>query len=122
MAAKKKTGAKVETGKHKVPGFFRGVKAEYPDIIQSYEDFARATENVGPLSKREQRLVKLGLTFGAHMEGGAHSAVRKALDAGLTPEEIKHAALLGMTTIGFPNAMACLAWVKDIVEAAPKKG
>jgi 4-carboxymuconolactone decarboxylase len=108
--------AKSKLEARKVPGFFRRAQAEFPEVIKAYEEFARATERSGPLNKREQRLVKLGLTFGARMEGGAHSAVRKALEAGLSPAEIKHAALLAMPTIGFPNAMACMSWVKDIVD------
>ena len=100
----------------KVPASFRRAQAEFPAVLKAYEEFARATERTGPLSKREQRLVKLGLTFGARMEGGAHSAIRKALEAGLSPADIKHAALLAMPTIGFPNAMACMSWVRDIVD------
>jgi len=93
------------------------MQADYPEVMAAYEAFAKATERAGPLSKREQRLVKLGVTFGARMEGGAHSAIRKALEAGLTPKEIRHAAVLAMTTIGFPNAMAAMSWVRDICDA-----
>ena len=102
------------------PNFFLRAKAEFPDVLNAYEALARATERAGPLNKREQRLVKLGLVFGARMEGGAHSAVRKALEAGLTREEIIQAALLAMPTIGFANAMACLSWVKDVVDLKQK--
>jgi len=105
----------------KLPGFFLKVKGQYPKVLDAYNGFAKAAEAAGPLSRREQRLVKLGLAFGARMEGGAHSAVRKALSAGLSPAEIEHAALLAMTTIGFPNAMACLSWVKDIVDGNEEK-
>jgi alkylhydroperoxidase/carboxymuconolactone decarboxylase family protein YurZ len=34
-------------------------------------------------------------------------------DAGVSPEEIRHAILLTLTTIGFPRAMAALSWVQD---------
>jgi 4-carboxymuconolactone decarboxylase len=110
--------AKSKTSKdsRKLPSSFKRAQAEFPAVLKGYEEFARATERSGPLSKREQRLVKLGLAFGARMEGGAHSAIRKALEAGLSPAEIKQAALLAMPTIGFPNAMACMSWVRDIVE------
>jgi len=104
----------------KLPGFYRRAQSEFPDVLKAYEQLAGATEAAGTLTKREQRLVKLGLVFGAKMEGGAHSAVRKALEAGLTPDEIKQAALLAIPTIGFPNAMACLSWVKDVVDSDKK--
>jgi alkylhydroperoxidase/carboxymuconolactone decarboxylase family protein YurZ len=106
---------------HRLPGHFQQTSAEYPAVIKAYGDYAKAIEAAGPLSKREQRLVKLGLAFGSRSEGASHSAVRKALEAGLSPAEIEQAALLGMTTIGFPNAMACLAWVKDVVGSKTKK-
>lgn len=100
----------------RMPGHFSRTRDEYPGVMSAYSAYAAAIETAGPLSKREQRLVKLGLSFGIRSEGASHSAVRKALDAGLSPKEIEHAALLGMTTIGFPNAMAALAWVKDVVD------
>src|SRR5437868_7501406 len=89
-----------------LPAPFLRVRGEYPAVIRAYQRYAAAIESAGPLSRREQRLVKLGLCFGCRSEGASHSAVRKALEAGLSPAEIRHAALLAMTTIGFPNAMA----------------
>jgi alkylhydroperoxidase/carboxymuconolactone decarboxylase family protein YurZ len=112
MVTQQKSGKK---NNRRLPGHFQRTSADYPEVIKAYGDYAKAIEAAGPLSKREQRLVKLGLSFGSRSEGASHSAVRKALEAGVSPAEIEHAALLGMTTIGFPNAMACLAWVKDVV-------
>jgi 4-carboxymuconolactone decarboxylase len=39
-----------------------------------------------------------------------------SLEAGCTPDEIRHTALLALTTIGFPNMMAVLTWVEDILK------
>jgi len=36
-----------------------------------------------------------------------------ALAAGVAPEEIKHVAILGITTLGFPEAMRALTWMGD---------
>ena len=44
-----------------------------------------------------------------------HSQVRKGLDAGLSPGEIRHAFLLALTAIGFPRMMAALTWAEDIL-------
>ncbi len=50
------------------------------------------------------------------MEGAAHSHVRRALEAGATPDELRHAALLALTTLGFPNMMKGLMWVEDVLK------
>lgn len=46
-------------------------------------------------------------------EGAVHSHVRRALEAGATPEEIYHAVMLLTSTIGFPNVAAALSWAED---------
>jgi len=50
------------------------------------------------------------------MEGAVHSQVRKALDAGVTPDEIRQAIMLGLTSLGFPGMMAALTWAEDILK------
>ena len=109
------------TEKSKPPSFYTATKEQYPEVLGAYEAMGQAIQEAGPLNAREQRLVKLGLAFGARMEGAAHAAVRKGLDAGLTDEEIRHAALLGMSTVGFPNGMAFLGWVADVCKKRVQK-
>lgn len=69
-----------------------------------------------PLDRKTAELVKPAYASGAGLEGGAHSHARRGLAAGATPLEVRHAALLDFTTIGFPRSMAGLTWIKDIVE------
>ena len=61
--------------------------------------------------------MKLGLALGARLEGASHAHVRRALEAGCTPEEIRHVALLAVTTLGFPAMMTALGWVEDVLGA-----
>ena len=49
------------------------------------------------------------------MEGSTHSSVRKALGAGCSKEEIRHAVFLAVTTLGFPSMMRGRAWVEDVL-------
>jgi 4-carboxymuconolactone decarboxylase len=49
------------------------------------------------------------------MEGAVHSHTRRAVEAGCSTAEIRHVALLAITTIGFPSMMKTLSWVEDIV-------
>jgi alkylhydroperoxidase/carboxymuconolactone decarboxylase family protein YurZ len=37
------------------------------------------------------------------------------LAEGVSKAEIRHAILLSITTIGFPNAQAALSWAEDIL-------
>ena len=99
----------------KVPERFQEFTKKYPRIATAYESFAGECQQSGPLSERDCALVKLGIAAGSHMEGAVHSQVRKALDAGVKPDEIRHAVLLASTTIGFPRMMAALTWAEDIL-------
>ncbi len=88
----------------------------HPGIAAAYENLAAECHKFGPLNEREQALVKIGVAIGSGMEGSVHSQVRKSLDAGLKPAEIRHAFILAMTAIGFPSMMAALTWAEDILK------
>ena len=105
--------------KSKPPSHYREFKERFPQVVEGYEQFGKALSKAGPLSLREQRLVKLGIAFGARMEGAAHAGVRKACDAELTKGEIEHVALLAMNTMGFPNGMTFLSWIQDEFKKTP---
>jgi 4-carboxymuconolactone decarboxylase len=100
----------------RVPGRFQEFAKKYPQIMKAYEGLAGECRHSGPLSERDQALVKLGIAAGSHMEGLVRSQVRKALDLGLNPEEIRHAIVLALTSIGFPRMMASLTWAEDILK------
>lgn len=110
--------------KKELPEFFKEVIKKYPKIASCYEDLAKEISQIKGLDERGQRLVKLGISIGAKTEGGVHSQVRKCKEAGITDEAIYHAALLGITTVGWPQAMASLSWINDILKGfqAPNRG
>jgi alkylhydroperoxidase/carboxymuconolactone decarboxylase family protein YurZ len=66
-------------------------------------------------------LVKLALAIGIASEGAVHSHARRALEEGLTPEELLHVVLLAIPTTGLPNAVKALAWVEDIRSGMAKQ-
>lgn len=90
----------------------------YPDVARAYEQLGEATQQWGPLEKKTRELVKLGIAVGNRHEGAVHSHTRRALDAGATPDEVRHVVLLSLTTIGFPNMFAAMTWVEDILKPA----
>ena len=89
---------------------------DFPDVWEAYQALDKASAEAGPLDARTRRLVKLALALGAGSEGAVHSHVRQALAEGLSAEELKQIALLAITTLGFPAAMAGYSWIQDILE------
>ncbi len=100
----------------RLPKRFVAFMEQHPEIGKAYTDLGNAVAEAGPLDAKTRALVKLGICIGAGMEGGAHSQARKALDAGATSEELRHAALQALTTVGFPNMMRGLTWVDNVIE------
>ena len=98
-----------------LPQIYLSFRERYPDVARALDSLGRATESAGPLDEKTQRLVKLGLAIGSLAEGAVRSNVRKALDAGDTPEEIRHVAVLAITTRGFPTAIAGLRWTEEVL-------
>ena len=88
-------------------------KSEYAEVWSAFKRLGDGCHKAGPLDEKSRRLVKLALAIGAGLEGGTHSAVRNALAQGVTPEEIKHVAVLAVTTLGLPSAMRALTWIGD---------
>jgi len=104
-----------------IPQRFTDFIEGYPEIARAYEQLGAACHLAGPIAKKERALLKLGISMGAWMEGAVHSHVRKSLEAGATPEEIRHVALLALPTLGFPATMAVLTWVEDILPTERQK-
>src|SRR5688572_19653571 len=99
----------------KLPGRFIKFQKNFPDVYQAYDALGAATASAGPLDGKVRALVKLGIAVGGQMEGAVHSHTRRAVEAGCTPDEIRHVVLLSITTIGFPTMMKSLSWVEDII-------
>ncbi len=102
--------------KDMIPKPYQQMRQTYPDLMQAYESFGKATRQAGPLSEREIALVKLAISIGAGLQGATHSHCRKALEAGCSPEDVRHVAVVSAPTIGFPTMMRARSWVDDILE------
>ena len=89
------------------------IRAKHPEIWQAFNNLAEACHAAGPLDEKTRRLVKVAIALGAGSEGGTHSAVRHAIEAGVTAQELEHVVLLSITTIGFPAAGRAFTWVRD---------
>lgn len=103
-----------------IPKRYQKFKEEYPEAGKQYEALGTAVHASGPLDDKTRALVKFAISVGARLEGGAHSHIRKAIEAGVKTEELKHVALLAIPTIGLPSSMAAMSWIDDIIEEKPK--
>ena len=99
-----------------IPRPFLKFESDYPDVAKAYSELGDAVHASGPLDAKTRALIKLAVSSGARMEGAVHSHTRKAQAAGATPEEIRQVALLTIPTVGFPNMMASLSWMNDILD------
>lgn len=95
---------------------YQRFQAEHAAVWEAYNQLGVAVHEAGPLDDKARALVKLGLAVAAQTEGGVHSHVRKAREAGLSADEIRHAVLLAIPSIGFPATMAALTWVEDVLQ------
>jgi len=98
-----------------LPKWYRVFRKRYPQIAAASDGLAEAVAAAGPLNEKTRELIKLGIAIGGGLEGGVHSHARRARACGATAQEIRQAALLAISTIGFPAAMAGLSWVEDIL-------
>jgi AhpD family alkylhydroperoxidase len=102
-----------------LPQPFQRFRQQNPAIAEAYDALGEACAEAGPLDAGMRELVKLGMAIGARFEGAVHAHVRRALDAGVTPEQIRHAVALAAPTLGFPTTIAVSTWVEDVL--APTK-
>lgn len=101
--------------KSNLPQWSRQFMKTYAKVWRSFQLLGEECHQWGPLDAHARRLVKIGIAAGAGSEGALHSAVRNALAEGVSKDEIRHAILLSITTIGFPRAQAALSWAEDIL-------
>lgn len=106
--------------KQKLPIPFQRFTQLFPEAHAAYERLGGACHASGPLEAKTQELVQLGMAIGIRSEGAVHSHVKKAREAGASPEEIRHAVLLGIPTLGLPTTVAAFTWIGDILESGTK--
>jgi len=99
-----------------LPYVYRDFQQQFPEIARAYDELAVKCHNWGPLDKKSRRLIKLGIAIGLSSEGSVRSHARRALEEGVTADEIHHAVLLAFSTAGFPTMIAAMKWVDEVIE------
>ena len=106
--------------KEKLPKQYLQIKKRHAKYFSAVEELGKVVREEGPLDERTAHLIQLAAAASVHSEGAVHSHVRRAIEAGVTPEEIYHAIILLSSTIGFPTVVAALSWADDVIKAKKK--
>lgn len=99
----------------RLPRTYESFRKAHKEIADAHESLGKASAESGPLDTKTIELVRLGIATGSLREGAVHSHTRRALEAGASPAEIRHAVLLAVTTLGFPAMMSALTWAEDVL-------
>ena len=99
-----------------LPEIYQEFKQRFPEVSKSYDALAANCHQWGPLDEKTRRLIKLGIAIGLSSEGGVKSHARRALEEGISTEELRHAVLMGFTTVGFPTMIAAMKWVEEVID------
>lgn len=94
------------------------MKQEMPAFVAALDNIGDMVRQAGPLDEKSIQLIQLAAAAGIRSEVAVHSHVRRALEAGATPAEIRHALLCLTGPLGFPTASAALSWAADELEPA----
>jgi len=99
--------------KSKAPKIYLQLKRRHPRFFDAVDRLGQAVRREGPLNEKTIQLVQLAAAAAIRSEGAVHSHVRRALEAGATRDEVRHALLVITSTIGFPNVIAASSWAED---------
>ena len=99
----------------KLPAHFASVQDRFPKVMEALEELGKAARQQGPLDNKTAHLIQLAAAAAIQSVGAVHSHTQRATAAGATPDEIHHAVLLLISTIGFPRVAAALSWVDDVL-------
>jgi AhpD family alkylhydroperoxidase len=101
----------------KPPKLYRKLQKEHPAFFEAWDGVGKAVRAAGPIDPKTAQLLQLAAAAAIRSEGAVHGHVRRAAEAGATPEEIHQALMLTAPTIGFPNVIAALSWAQDVLGA-----
>ena len=98
------------------PKHFQKLTELFPDVLSAHEKLGTAIRAAGPIQPKDIELIQIAAAAAIGSKGSVHSHTRRALQEGASKEEIYHALLLLISTIGFPRVAAALSWAQDIVD------
>ncbi len=101
---------------NKGPSHYQDLQKRFPDVLTAVNNLGATVRAAGPLDNKTAELIQLGVAASSGSTGAVRSHARRALQAGATEEELQHALLLLISTIGFPQVAAALAWIQEVLD------
>jgi alkylhydroperoxidase/carboxymuconolactone decarboxylase family protein YurZ len=99
-----------------LPEIYQDFRKRFPSLAREYDALAKSCHEWGPLDVKTRRLIKLGIAIGRSSNGAVRSHARRALEEGVSPDELRHTVLMSLTTAGYPEMIAAMKWVEEIIE------
>jgi len=99
-----------------VPKHYESLKDRFPSVLQATENLGETAKKAGPLDLKSAHLIQMAAAAAIRLEGAVHSHARRALAAGASTDELYHAVLLLVTTLGFPATAAAVSWIDDVTQ------
>ncbi len=88
----------------------------FPDVMAAVEQVGSTVRQAGPLDRKTTELIQLAVAAATQSTGAVHSHAKRALAAGATRQELEHALLVLISTVGFPKVAAALSWIEEVPE------
>ncbi|SMC24669.1 alkylhydroperoxidase AhpD family core domain-containing protein [Desulfacinum hydrothermale DSM 13146] len=101
---------------NKIPDWYKSLRQKHTRVMDALDELGKAARSEGPLDEKTSHLIQLAAAAAIRSEGAVHSHARRALKAGATRDEVVHALVLLVSTLGFPTVSAALSWVYDEFE------
>lgn len=99
----------------KLPKIYTSIRKRYEELAGAVEHLGKTARGLGPVDEKTSHLIQLAAAAAIRSEGAVHSHVRRAIEAGATPEEVYHSLILLTSTIGFPAVSAAISWTDDVL-------
>jgi 4-carboxymuconolactone decarboxylase len=99
-----------------IPEHFQSLKQRFPEVIAASEDLGKTAKAAGPIDEKTVHLLQMAAGTAIRSHGAVRSHARRALESGANTQELFHAVLVLISTLGFPVVAAAVGWIDDVVE------
>jgi len=100
---------------HETSQNYLNLKEHHGELIEAVEAMTKAARKSGPLDEKMVQLIQLGAAAAIGSKGSLRSHALRAVEAGATPEEVRHAIIVLTSTIGFPTVAAALSRMDEVI-------